>query len=151
MPTLPCSRRAFTAALLLSSTVLLAWPSRAQTAPGLPGSIAGRVVDAGGAAAEGVTVALFAPGFELREARTDAQGDYAFPDVPPGRYEVRFIKPGFDEAVREVVVAAGEEARTDASLEADAMAVPPEPERSDDVEEFVVIASPVAEILAASR
>jgi outer membrane receptor protein involved in Fe transport len=149
MPTLPRSLRAFTSGLLLLSTVLFASAGGAQTQEP-PGSIAGRVADATGAPAEDVTVTLFAPGFPPREARTDAQGGFALKDVPPGRYEVRFTKPGFDEAVREVVVAAGQEARADASLEAMA-AVPPEPELGDDVEEFVVIASPVAEILAASR
>src|SRR5688572_623425 len=150
MPTLPRSLRAFTTGLLLLFTVLPAAPSSAQ-APEPPGSVAGRVVDAAsGQGAEGVTVTLFAPGFAPREARTDAQGGFALRDVPPGRYELRLTKPGFGEAVQPVVVAAGQEARVDASLEAEAAAVP-EPELSDDVEEFVVIASPVAEILAASR
>jgi outer membrane receptor protein involved in Fe transport len=149
MPTFPRTLRASSVALLLLSTLLLAAASGAQT-PEPPGSVAGRVVDAAGGGAQDVLVTLFAPGFAPREARTDGGGEYALRDVPPGRYELHFTKPGFDEAVETVVVAAGQEARADVSLAAVA-AVPPEPELGGDVEEFVVIASPVAEILAASR
>jgi outer membrane receptor protein involved in Fe transport len=151
MPTPPRFLRAYATALLLVSTVLLTAASHAQTTAEPPGSVAGRVVDrASGQGSEGATVTLFAPGFAPREARTDAQGTFALRDVPAGRYEVRFTKPGFGEVREAVVVAAGQEVRANASLEAETAAVPPEPEPSD-VEEFVVIASPAAEILAASR
>jgi outer membrane receptor protein involved in Fe transport len=141
-----------TSLFLVLVALALAGPTRAQQGTG---SLEGRVVDAAsGLAAEGVTVTVTGPAPEpgaqpLREVQTsDAAGSFVFPALPAGRYELHFEKAGYRESgLGDVVVQAGQPKRVELQL-------PPlpaaEPELSD-VEEFVVIAAPVAEILAASR
>jgi outer membrane receptor protein involved in Fe transport len=138
--------------LLLLLLLSLASSGRAQEDPG---GLEGRVVDAGsGLALEGVTVTATAsppgPGVEPpREMRSsDADGGFAFRALPAGRYVLHFEKPGYRAStLSDVVVEAGRPNRVEFRLPPQPHA---EPEPSD-VEEFVVIASPVAEILAASR
>ena len=153
----PCLRVVCTLVVLF---ICVAAPSsRAQQqpadAPGT-GSIVGRVVDSESAApAEGVTVTVTWPaevGSEPhQETRlTDAQGAFEMPSVPAGRYGIRFTKPGYREStLGNFEVVAGQPNRADVSLSPETAAAP-EPVLPD-VEEFVIIASPVAEILAASR
>jgi TonB-dependent receptor len=139
------------AALVLPFVLSIASAGRAQET----GSLEGRVIDsASGLATEGVTVTLTGraaePGVEgLREARTSAaDGRFTFPALPAGRYALRFEKSGYAESrLSDVAVQAGQPSQVELRLPPLPVA---EPELSD-VEEFVVIASPVAEILAASR
>jgi TonB-dependent receptor len=149
--------RVRSAAALLLLLVAAAGGAAAQQLPET-GSIIGRVVDESGAAAEGVTVTVTWPAAEGAEPRqetraSDAEGAFELRSVPPGRYAIRFAKPGYREStLHDFEVAAGRAHRADVTLSpaAPETAVPREPDL-DDVEEFVVIASPVEEILAASR
>jgi TonB-dependent receptor len=135
--------------LVLLCLLVSAVPAAAQ-APDL-GSLAGRVTDAAtGAPLAGVTVRARgpaeAPGESVRV--TDAEGAFEFPELPAGRYRIRFVQAGYEEAaVEDFALVAGPN-RADRALTPLAAAAP---EAAPDVEEFVVIASPVAEILAASR
>jgi 5-hydroxyisourate hydrolase-like protein (transthyretin family) len=138
-----------TALLLLA--LVLASPGRAQQETG---SLAGRVVDSvSGQAAEGVTVSLTGPDPEpgaerLREVQTSgADGRFTFSALPAGRYDLRFEKAGRESSLSGVAVQAGEPSQVELRLPPLPVAEP----QPSDVEEFVVIASPVAEILAASR
>ncbi len=141
---------------LLILVLLLSVSAAGAAEPADVGSVVGRVVDgASGAPLDGVAVTVTWPAEAGAEPRhetrvSDARGEFELQAVPPGRYEIRFTKAGYREAtLRDFAVAAGQANRADASLAAETAAAPP-PEPSD-VEEFVIVASPVAEILAASR
>jgi len=60
------------------------------------GSITGTVFDPAGAVIPGAAVTLQDPdnGFE-QTAVTTREGTYAFPALPPGRYEIQIARPGF--------------------------------------------------------
>ena len=63
----------------------------AQTpAPGLHGT----VTDPSGAVVPGAMVQLRGPGGEQRKL-TDIRGQYSFPTLRPGKYQVRVIAKGF--------------------------------------------------------
>ncbi len=144
--------------LLLACALVLvpracAW---AQEAPLASGSIRGQVIDSESAAPiEDVKVTLtLRPGASGGEAReleqvTDATGAYEFPQVPAGSYSVKFTRSGYRVSLMtSFAVKAGEVNRADFPL-------PPLPPQATDempgFEEFVVEASPMEEILAASR
>jgi TonB-dependent receptor len=124
-----------------------------SAAPAGEGSVVGRVTDGEtGSPLGGVTVTLVGPdGSESREETrvTDAEGAFAFDAVPAGRYRVRYTKAGHrDSTMTDLVVAEGSPTRADFPLPRATEGIAEEP---TDIEEFVVVASPVAEILAASR
>jgi outer membrane receptor protein involved in Fe transport len=120
------------------------------------GGIVGRVFDAEtGVSLEGVTVSVSGPASEPGATPpeavrvTDAEGAFELPSLPPGRYDIRFVKPGYRKSsMTDFVVMAGQPNRADFPLPPLASAAA---EAMPDVEEFVVVASPVAEILSASR
>lgn len=99
--------------LLLFLGTLVVPGARAQEA----GAVVGRVVDRAGAGVEGASVTVTpAAGSGRRVARTDAGGAYRVGGLTPGRWRVRVARVGYDPAEREVVVAAGGEARADFTL-----------------------------------
>ncbi len=131
--------------------------ARAQEASPASGSIRGQVIDSESAAPiEGVRVTLTpspgaAGGDEARELEqtTDATGTYEFLAVPAGSYSLKFTKSGYRASLMtSFAVRAGELNRADFPL-------PPLPPQATEempgFEEFVVEASPMEEILAASR
>lgn len=63
--------------------------------PGRVGTILGRVVLADSADASGVALSLLAGGVLVSTASTNPPGNYAFADVPAGRYAVRAEKTGY--------------------------------------------------------
>ncbi|MEX2207233.1 MAG: TonB-dependent receptor [Myxococcota bacterium] len=142
--------------LLLACALVLAPRAWAQEAPPAPGSIRGQLIDSESAAPiEGVKVTLSpspgAAGGAARELEqvTDATGAYEFPRVPAGSYSVKFTKSGYRVSLMtSFAVTAGEVNRADFPL-------PPLPPQATEempgFEEFVVEASPMEEILAASR
>ena len=85
------------AAVLASGTFFAAatfTPSRlhAQTT----GSIVGTVTDSGGAAIPGAAVnARNVASGVLREGKSNGSGEYAFPSLAPGDYDITFEAPGF--------------------------------------------------------
>jgi hypothetical protein len=68
----------------------------AQGSGGTTGSIAGRVVDAGGGVLPGVTVSAKSPSLMgIQTSLTDSGGTYRFPALPPGVYALTYELPGF--------------------------------------------------------
>ena len=92
-------RRLATVGLVL--LVLGAVPATAQT-----GQVTGGVMDETGAVLPGAMVTLSGPG-GARAARSDGNGEYAFPDVSAGIYAVTVALAGFSDATVEDVVVAG--------------------------------------------
>ncbi|HUK34331.1 MAG TPA: carboxypeptidase regulatory-like domain-containing protein, partial [Vicinamibacterales bacterium] len=74
-----------------------ALPLFAQTPANL---LRGRVTDETGGALPGVTVELRAEGAAPSETVTDTGGEYVFPDVRPGQYQVTFSLINFATIVR---------------------------------------------------
>ena len=75
---------------LLTASALLAQSS---------GNIIGHVSDPTGAAIPGVTITLTNTGTNTaRTTVSTSAGDYTFPDVPPGVYDVEATHPGFKAA-----------------------------------------------------
>ena len=72
---------------LLAASALLAQTS---------GTILGHVNDTTGAVVPGVTITLTNTGTNTtRTTVSTSDGDYTFPDVPPGAYDVEATHPGF--------------------------------------------------------
>src|SRR5689334_8956282 len=90
-------------------------PAHAQV---LYGSIVGQVSDASGAIVPGATVKLTQQETnQIRTAVTNASGDYSFPSVPSGTYDVSVSKEGFQAYnARGVALAAGTTVRVDGNL-----------------------------------
>jgi Carboxypeptidase regulatory-like domain/TonB dependent receptor len=87
-------RKFFSTALLLVSIVLLQ-PSAMQAQQTL-GGITGTVIDPSGSAVPGAEVKATSEDTKLeRTAQSNAQGSYAFNDLPIGKYTVTFTKDGF--------------------------------------------------------
>jgi hypothetical protein len=104
-------------ALLLTLTLLLA-PLAAASAAG--GELAGTVTDPKGAVVVGAAVTVYpeAGGQPVANVRTDAQGQYKVPNVPPGSYTVGVVAEGFGPVMSErQVVAEGKATRLDFRLE----------------------------------
>jgi len=71
------------------------------------GAIVGVARDASGAAVAGAQATLTRAAGFARTAATSTQGDYSFPALLPGEYEVSVAATGFQRMVRPVVVEAG--------------------------------------------
>ena len=95
--------------------VLLVAPASAQV---LNGSIVGQVADASNAAVPGATVRLTQRETnQTRTATTNASGEYSFPTLPGGLYDVVIGKEGFQTFTAQgVSVAVGQVARVDGAL-----------------------------------
>ena len=148
------NRRARVIGLLLLA-VLTGTQARAEDVVQTAGTVRGRVIDSETSeAADEVKVTLVFPAASGASAReelrtTDANGEFEFPDVPPGSYTIKFAKSGYRAStMTNFTVQPGQENRADFPL-------PPLPPQATEempgFEEFVVEASPMEEILAASR
>jgi outer membrane receptor for Fe3+-dicitrate len=74
------------------AVVLLAGTAIAQTT----GRIVGKIVDSSGAALPGVTVTVTSPSLQgANTTVTDGEGNYRFPTLPPGTYQVKTALSGF--------------------------------------------------------
>src|SRR5881409_2873665 len=72
------------------------------------GTIAGMVRDSSGAVVPGVQVqAVNAATGLVRASATSEQGDYSFPALLSGEYQVSVEAPGFARTARSVIVEAG--------------------------------------------
>jgi TonB-dependent receptor len=148
MPPTPIPRTRWLAGALLALVFVTA-PSRAQQPDA--GSVVGQVYDGEtGKPIAGVAVSVLWPaptdGSEpRRESReTTAKGEFEFPAIPAGTYEITFGKDGYRASrITDFAVRPGEANRADFPL-------PPlasrgaAPSPSDDIEEFVVTGSTVA-------
>jgi outer membrane receptor protein involved in Fe transport len=104
-------------AVLAVGLSLLAGPLLAQT---FRGGIQGVVADQTDAAVPGATVTVTNVGTKLsRSAISDAAGNYAFPELPPGEYEVHGELAGFQpQTVKGVHIDAGATRRINLKLSA---------------------------------
>jgi hypothetical protein len=74
----------------------------AASAQGFYGSIVGRVSDKTGAVVKGASVTVISLGTaEKRTTATDADGNYRFVDLVPGRYQLQVENAGFKRFIRE--------------------------------------------------
>jgi len=91
---MPNLRRAYTLlALLLISTA-------AVFAQAVNGTIVGNVTDSSGAVVAGAKITLTEVNTKIsRTTVTNASGEYSFPDLPPGKYDVTAEMPGFKKEV----------------------------------------------------
>src|SRR5262245_60856672 len=97
-----CARTATIAAVLFFNLIGLA------TAQAPTGSIAGVVRDPSGAAVPGAKVkAVSATTRLVRTTTTAEQGEFSFPALPAGGYEVSVEVPGFQAEIRNAEVQAG--------------------------------------------
>src|SRR5438270_859927 len=88
------SRRLVTLAALLVSTVFI----RAQ---GPAGEITGSVTDSSGAVVSGATITITNPATNTqRTVKTNNDGLYDSPALPPGVYSLKVEMPGFGSQVR---------------------------------------------------
>src|SRR5918996_5229060 len=87
-------------------------------AQGTTGSINGTVQDNTGAVLPGVTVTASGPAIMgVQSTVTNAQGQYRFPALPPGTYQVRYELSGFNTFVRDAIpVSVGFAATIDVQL-----------------------------------
>ena len=72
---------------LLTLFLSLLAPAQAQ-------SLRGTVTDPSGAVIEGALIQLRGPSPDLR-AKTDRTGQYSFPVLSPGKYQIRITAKGF--------------------------------------------------------
>jgi hypothetical protein len=102
--------------IALSPLLCLTWigVSSAQTPTG---AIAGVVSDASGGGVPGAQVRIASRSNGLdRKISTSAKGDYGFPALLPGEYEVSVEATGFERVARSAVVEAGITTSTDFKL-----------------------------------
>lgn len=73
------------------------------------GAISGSVTDAAGSVIVGARLTLrnMATGSE-RQATADAHGEFRFPSLPPGEYQIEAEAPGFSKSIQSVRVRVGE-------------------------------------------
>src|SRR5688500_8124213 len=109
----------------LMSLVLALVSAGALTAQGVTtGSVRGQIVSGAGAPVANATVGVRNTETGLsRGARTDAQGRYEVPLLPPGTYTVQVSAPGFTAATQTVRVSVNESAGVNINLSQQAVAI----------------------------
>jgi hypothetical protein len=106
--------RRVTCAVSFAAACALPPTLAAQTASG---TISGRVTDTGGLAVPGTTVTVQSPALQgVRATTTSANGDYIFPQLPPGEYTVTFELSGFATAKHVRSLAAAQTIALDATM-----------------------------------
>jgi Carboxypeptidase regulatory-like domain/TonB dependent receptor len=91
--------------VFLTAIVLVVLTPTVGRSQNVYGSIAGTATDTSGAVIGEVNVTL--TNLDTKEARsvpTNSSGNYAFPNLLPGRYSLSAEKPGFKKLVREPIV-----------------------------------------------
>ena len=101
--------------------VLLVLPLLAASlswAQGIPtGTLKGTVTDEGGAGLPGVSVTITAPTLQgTRTAVTNVNGDYVFPQLPPGDYTVKIALSGFQTVTKTQKISSGQESIVSSKL-----------------------------------
>ena len=89
MGTSPIWKMKLTALVMVTFCVLAAHGQQSS------GTLRGQVADEFGGLIVGATVTVADQTGVEKTATTDAEGNYAFPSLPPGRYTVRATAPGF--------------------------------------------------------
>src|SRR5215471_2431063 len=99
--------------LFIALSTLCATPAYAQT-----GSIGGKVTASDGSALPGVTVEAKSNVLPTpRVVTTEANGDYRFPALQPGKYTVTFTLSGMQPVTREADVQLGRETPIQVTLD----------------------------------
>jgi hypothetical protein len=95
---------------IASITLVLAalWPAaNAQT---VTGQISGTVVDPGGGIVPNASVQLINDATrQTREFTADGSGNFLFPDLVPGAYDIRISQPGFKTYAQNGIVVGAQE------------------------------------------
>lgn len=90
--------------LSLALVLLAASTAVGQAVSATTGAINGRVVDNTGAVLPGVTVTVASPSMMgTRTAITSAEGQYRFPVIPPGVYQITYELAGFGTVRRDEI------------------------------------------------
>ncbi|MDQ3280202.1 MAG: TonB-dependent receptor [Acidobacteriota bacterium] len=99
----------------VSLFVLFVLPS--LFAQGTTGSLTGTVTSTDGSPLPGVNVTVSSPSLlGTRSVVTEATGNYSFPSLPPGNYNVAFELEGMQRVDRKVTVSLSQTSRADVSL-----------------------------------
>ena len=97
--------------------VLMLTVAVGATAQQSSATLRGRVADEFGGLIVGATVTVADANGVQRTATTDAEGNFAFPSLPPGRYTLTVISPGFAVYENsEVELAAGANVQSNITL-----------------------------------
>lgn len=110
---------AYTAALLMTSGLLLPLFSNSVLAQSSKGIIAGTITDPSGAVVDGATVKITNKATNIaRETKTSAEGGFRLDAVDPGSYKIDISAGGFKTISRDnVTVEAAQATTTDFALE----------------------------------
>ena len=91
-------------AFALTLIIFAAPVGSAQTVSATTGAINGRVTDNTGAVLPGVTVTIGSPSMMgTRSAVTTEEGQYRFPAIPPGVYQITYELAGFGKVTRDEI------------------------------------------------
>ena len=102
---------------LSAALVLLAAAGTLATAQSLNATLSGIVRDSSGGVLPGVTVTARQTNTnQTREATTDAEGRYTFPDLAIGPQEITAMLPGFQQARRSVQLTVGQSSEVNITL-----------------------------------
>jgi len=90
----------------------------ALLAQSFTGSMVGTIRDNSGAVIPGAEIVVINAGTNVRtEARSDANGNYIAPQLPPGQYSIEVSATGFKRFVREgIVIQVQSQARVDITM-----------------------------------
>jgi len=89
----------------LATIVVLALTAVAGRAQNVYGTLAGTVTDSSGASIADAAVTLTnLDNGEKRAIQSDSSGNYAFPNIPPGRYKLEGEKAGFKKFAQEPIL-----------------------------------------------
>jgi len=92
-------------------------PSTTDSTPQDSGSILGSVEDPSGARVPGCTITVRnQSGVSVGSAVSDAAGLYRLASIPPGHYNLEYLRPGFARRRMETEIEAGKPVRIDAKL-----------------------------------
>jgi len=104
--------------LCIAGITLAQEPSKEQGSQKDTGSITGTVRDSSGSVVPGAAITITNAVGLKQTTNSDEQGDYLIPGLPPGTYKVAVSAPGFKPfEANLIVLTAGQNARSDASLE----------------------------------
>lgn len=96
---------------------VLLWASLPLQAQVQNGTIVGRVTDSGSSILPDATVTLTQIETNLvLHAKTNSAGEYTFPQLLPGHYQVSIEKQGFEKVVTTMILTVGQTARVDMTL-----------------------------------
>ncbi len=102
-------------------SVLASGPAMSAWGQYTTGTITGTVTDATGAVVPGVTVTLKSQDTsETRTYKTGPVGDYVFPALAPGKYDLTLAAPGFEQATTTVTASSSQTVPQNFSLKAGA-------------------------------